>query len=65
MFSPTISETTIRPPGFSTRLISENTFSFSGERLITQLEITQSTEDDLTGRSSINPFRFFRDIASA
>ena len=52
-----MSETSIRPPGLSTRAISRNTFVFSGERLITQFEITQSTELLSTGRSSMRPLR--------
>jgi len=50
-----MSETSIRPPGFSARAISAKTFGFSGDRLITQFEITQSTEADSTGNSSIVP----------
>lgn len=44
---------------------SENTLSFSGERLITQLEITQSTEDDSTERSSISPLRTLKLLTPA
>ena len=52
-----MSETSICPPGRSTRAISANTRSFSGERLITQLEMTQSTEASSTGSSSMMPLR--------
>ena len=52
-----MSETSIWPPGLSTRAISAKTRGFSGERLITQLEITQSTEPSSTGRSSMMPLR--------
>jgi len=34
-----------------------NTFSFSGERLITQLEIIRSTDRSSTGSASISPKR--------
>ena len=39
-----MSLTPTRPPGFSTRAISVSTAALSTERLITQLEITTSTE---------------------
>jgi len=54
-FSKTISEIISLPPGFSTLNVSVNTLLFSGERLITQLEITMSTERSATGRFSISP----------
>ena len=55
--SATMSETSICPPGRRTRAISANTRSFSGERLMTQLEMTQSTEESSTGSSSMMPLR--------
>jgi hypothetical protein len=47
----------IRPPGTSTRNISASTAGLSADRLITQLEITTSTEASGSGRSSIWPLR--------
>ena len=52
-----MSDTSIVPPGRSTRAISANTRSFSGDRLITQLEMTQSTEASSTGSCSMMPLR--------
>src|SRR2546425_565233 len=40
----TTSETAKRPPGFSTRNASRRTASLSADRLITQFEMTTSTE---------------------
>ena len=53
----TMSEIMTRPPGFSTRKTSENTCSLSVERLMTQLEMTASTEASAAGRCSISPSR--------
>ena len=47
----TTSETANRPPGLSTRKASRSTRSLSAERLITQLEITTSTE--LSGKRNL------------
>ena len=47
--SSTMSETTSRPPGRSTRDISRNTADLSGTRLITQLLVTASTALSLLG----------------
>ncbi len=66
--SATMSDMEIRPPGLSTRAISANTFRFSGERLMTQFDMTRSTEPDSTGRSSMSPSRtstFERPAAAA
>jgi hypothetical protein len=52
-----MSEIAKRPPGRSARAISANTRSFSGDRLITQLEMTQSTDASSTGSDSISPLR--------
>src|ERR1700731_3869907 len=51
------SATANTPLFLNTRNDSRNTASLSGERLITQLEITYSTELDSTGRCSISPRR--------
>ena len=48
-----MSLTARRPPGFSTRAISRNTAGLSGARLMTQLQITQSTEASGSGSVSI------------
>ena len=48
-----MSLTASRPPGFSTRAISRKTAGLSGARLITQLEITQSTEASGSGSLSM------------
>ena len=53
----TRSLTTIRPPGLSARNASRNTWSLCGERLITQFEITTSTESAGSGTCSITPLR--------
>ena len=53
----TTSETANRPPGLSTRKVSRNTRSLSAERLITQFEITTSTELSGNGMFSISPLR--------
>ena len=50
------SDTTKRPPGRSTRNDSRNTAGLSGERLMTQLLMTMSTELSSTGMFSISPF---------
>src|SRR5215472_5298738 len=47
----------IRPPGTRTRNISASTAGLSVDRLITQLEITTSTDASGSGRSSISPLR--------
>src|SRR6516165_7060158 len=47
----------IRPPGTSTRNISASTAGLSVDRLITQLEITTSTDSSGSGTASICPFR--------
>ena len=52
-----MSVTAKRPPGRSTRAASRKTAGLSAERLITQLEITTSTESSGSGTSSIVPFR--------
>ena len=46
-----------RPPGSRTRAISVSTVALSVERLITQLEITTSTEAAGSGIASISPLR--------
>src|SRR3990172_7564765 len=53
--SNTMSEIISLPSGFRTLNASEKTFVLSGERLITQFEITTSTELSATGRFSISP----------
>ena len=55
--SATTSLIPIRPPGLSTRAISVSTAGLSTERLITQFEITTSTESAGSGICSITPFR--------
>ena len=52
-----MSETPSRPPGLSTREISSMTSALSVERLITQLEMTTSTESAGSGICSIRPLR--------
>ena len=47
----------IRPPGLSTRAISVSTAGLSIERLITQFEMTTSTESAGSGICSITPLR--------
>ena len=47
----------IRPPGLSTRAISVSTAGLSTERLMTQLEMTTSTESAGSGISSMTPLR--------
>ena len=47
------SETAKRPPGRSTRAASARTLRLSPARLITQLEITTSTEASGSGISSM------------
>lgn len=47
----------IRPFGFNTLEISEMVLVLSKERLMTQLEITTSTELSGRGMSSISPWR--------
>ena len=51
------SETAKRPPGRRTRAASRSTASLSPERLMTQLEITTSTDASGSGTSSIVPLR--------
>ncbi len=51
------SDTATRPPGFRTRAISRHAWDLSGERLMTQLEITTSIQASATGRCSISPKR--------
>ena len=51
----TMSETAKRPPGRSTRKASRRTASLSALRLMTQLEMTTSTEASGIGTSSIVP----------
>ena len=46
-----------RPPGFKTRNASLYTCCLSGERLITQLDITTSAKSLAMGRYSISPNR--------
>ncbi len=53
----TMSLTIILPPVCSTRNTSRKTCGLSVERLMTQLEITTSTEASSTGRASIVPSR--------
>lgn len=53
----TMSATASRPPGLKTRNASANTRLFSGERLMTQLEIMTSTLSFVTGSASISPRR--------
>src|SRR3954453_1404869 len=53
--SATTSLTPTRPPGFNTLAISVSTAALSVGRLITQFEITTSTESAGTGISSIIP----------
>jgi hypothetical protein len=52
-----MSETAKRPPGLSTRKASARTRGLSAERLITQLEMTTSTELPGSGMFSISPRR--------
>ena len=47
------SETANRPPLFSTRAVSLSTLRLSAARLITQLEITTSTDSSASGISSM------------
>ena len=47
----------MRPPGVSTRASSAKTAGLSGERLMTQLEMTTSTESAGRGTSSMTPRR--------
>ncbi len=47
----------MRPPGVSTRNISASTAGLSVDRLMTQLEMTTSTEPSGSGTSSIVPLR--------
>ena len=53
----TTSATAKRPPGFSTRNASASTRSLSVDRLITQFEMTTSTEQSGSGTRSISPLR--------
>ena len=55
--SATTSVIPIRPPGLSTRAISVSTAGLSAERLMTQLEMTTSTESAGSGIASIRPLR--------
>ena len=55
--SATTSLIAIRPPGRSTREVSARTAALSAERLITQFEITTSTESAGSGIASITPLR--------
>ena len=48
-----MSLTATRPPGLSTRNISRKTAGLSGARLMTQLEMTQSTEASGSGIDSM------------
>jgi hypothetical protein len=52
-----MSETPTRPPGFNTRAISVSTAALSVERLITQFEITTSTDSAGSGTFSMIPLR--------
>ena len=52
-----ISDIARRPPGFKTLNASSNTLSFSGDKLITQLEMITSIVASATGRCSISPRR--------
>ena len=49
------SETAKRPPGRSTRATSRSTAALSPERLMTQLEMTTSTDASASGMSSMWP----------
>ena len=51
------SETAKRPPGRRTRAASASTLRLSPDRLMTQLEITTSTEASGSGTSSMKPLR--------
>ena len=51
----TTSDTPTRPPGASTRNISAKTADLSTARLITQFEITTSTDPSDSGKSSMVP----------
>src|SRR5207302_6944813 len=53
----TTSDTAKRPPGLSTRNASPSTRRLSAERLITQFEMTTSTEASGSGMFSISPFK--------
>jgi len=55
----------MRPPGARTRNISARTAGLSVDRLMTQLEITTSTDLSGNGTSSIVPFRNSTLVASA
>ena len=55
--SATMSVTAKRPPGRSTRAASRKTCGLSAERLITQFEMTTSTDSSGSGIRSIVPFR--------
>src|SRR5882672_3867528 len=55
--SATTSVTASRPPGRSTRAASASAEALSVERLMTQLEMTTSTQAAGRGMSSISPFR--------
>ena len=55
--SATTSLIPMRPPGLSTRAISVSTAALSTDKLMTQFEITTSTESAGSGICSITPFR--------
>ena len=55
--SATTSVMPIRPPRTSTRYISASTAGLSVDRLMTQLDITTSTDASGSGRASISPLR--------
>ena len=52
-----MSDTANRPSGRNTRNASRSTASLSGDRLMTQLEMTTSTDASPSGTSSIVPSR--------
>ena len=52
-----MSATAKRPPGRSTRNASWITAALSSARLITQLEMTTSTDASGSGMASMDPFR--------
>ena len=54
--SATMSVTAKRPPGRSTRAASRKTWGLSAERLMTQFEMTTSTDSSGSGIRSIVPF---------
>ena len=54
--SATMSVTAKRPPGRSTRAASRKTWGLSAERLMTQFEMTTSTDSSGSGICSIVPF---------